>query len=86
MGKLKAVEKQPVNSGLLLLTNEEFEKEKGGYESDDPDEALLENVEDPSGSNSIKRNRKRKLAYKLQHTRYVRSSVLCMILIQVCIV
>ncbi|KAK6160289.1 hypothetical protein DH2020_003670 [Rehmannia glutinosa] len=36
--KLKAVEKQPVNSGLLLLASEEFEKEKGGYESDDPEE------------------------------------------------
>ncbi|KAL8520009.1 hypothetical protein ACS0TY_010809 [Phlomoides rotata] len=68
--KLKAVGKQPVNSGLLLLANEEFDKERGGYESDEPEaddeEALLENVEHPSGS---KRNRKRKSADKLQHSK-----------------
>lgn len=68
VGKLKAVEKQPVNNGLFLLANEEFEKEKGGYESDEPEEALMENVEDPSGSN-LKRNRKRKSADKLQHSK-----------------
>lgn len=70
------MEKQPVNNGLLLLANEEFEKEKGGYESDEPEEALLENVEDPSVSN-LKKIRKRKSADKLQHSKYVFCFVPC---------
>ncbi|XP_057776809.1 coilin [Salvia miltiorrhiza] len=64
--KLKALEKRPVDGGVLLLANEEFEKEKGGYESDeefeDDDEVPLEVVENSSGRNSNKKNRKRKVA------------------------
>ncbi|KAI3467611.1 hypothetical protein Pfo_024274 [Paulownia fortunei] len=69
--RLKAVEKQPVNSGVLLLANEEFEKEKGGYESDDPEEEseeeedLLEDVENPSGGDADPKNRKRKASENL---------------------
>lgn len=70
---MKAVEKQPVNTGVLLLANEEFEKEKGGYESDDPDEEfeeddqgdLLEDIE-----NAEPQNRKRKAPEKLQGSKY----------------
>ncbi|KAL1550390.1 coilin-like isoform X2 [Salvia divinorum] len=72
--KLKAREKQPVDGGVLLLANEEFEKEKGGYESDeskkvsedDDDKGLLDVVENSSGLNSTKKNRKRKSAERLE--------------------
>ncbi|KAL0357850.1 UNVERIFIED_CONTAM: Coilin [Sesamum calycinum] len=72
--KLEAAEKQPVNSGVLLLANKEFENEKGGYESDDPEgefeeddeEDLLEDMENPSGGNADPKNRKRKAPEKLQ--------------------
>ncbi|KAG6426763.1 hypothetical protein SASPL_110997 [Salvia splendens] len=68
--KLKVREKQSVDGGVLLLANEEFEKVKGGYESDeskkvsedDDDEVLLDVVENSSGCKSKKKNRKRKLA------------------------
>lgn len=76
--KLKALEKQPVNAGFMLLANEEFEKEKGGYESDDPekesvddDAGLLEVVGTSSRGNSNKKNRKRKAAEKLEGYKYV---------------
>lgn len=67
------MEKQPVNTGVLLLANEEFEKEKGGYESDDPEEEfeeddqgdLLEDIE-----NAETQNRKRKAPEKLQGSKY----------------
>ncbi|KAL2543304.1 sphere organelles protein-related [Abeliophyllum distichum] len=61
--KLKALEKQPVNSGVLLLANEEFEKEKGGYESDEPeedDEESLKGLEGTLGGNDVSKKRKRK--------------------------
>ncbi|KAL7116807.1 hypothetical protein ACP275_03G028700 [Erythranthe tilingii] len=48
-------EKQPVNTGVLLLANDEFEKEKGGYESDEPEE----DVEGP-------KKRKRKAEEKIE--------------------
>lgn len=76
--KLKALGKQPVNSNVLLLTSEEFEKEKGGYESDEPEEesedddgGLLEVVENSSGAKSNKRNRKRKAVERLQGYKYI---------------
>ncbi|PIN22942.1 hypothetical protein CDL12_04338 [Handroanthus impetiginosus] len=70
---LKALEKQPVNSGVLLLANEEFEKENGGYESDDLEEesgehdevVVLEDKENPKDGNADLKNRKRKAAEKL---------------------
>ncbi|KAG6422358.1 hypothetical protein SASPL_118926 [Salvia splendens] len=67
--KLKALEKRPVDAGVLLLANGEFEKEKGGYESDeseDDDEVLLDVVEDSAAENSRKKNRKRKAAERLE--------------------
>lgn len=36
--EMEAVEKQPVTTGALLLANEEFEKETGGYQSDEPED------------------------------------------------
>ncbi|XP_042048635.1 coilin-like isoform X2 [Salvia splendens] len=70
--KLKHREKRPVDGGVLLLANEEFEKEKGGYESDeskkvsedgdDDDKFLLDVVENSSDCKSKKKNRKRKVA------------------------
>lgn len=61
----------------MLLANEEFEKEKGGYESDDPekepavDDAGLLEVVGTSRGNSNKKNRKRKAAEKLEGYKYV---------------
>ncbi|KAG8366017.1 hypothetical protein BUALT_Bualt17G0032400 [Buddleja alternifolia] len=71
VGKLKGVEKQPVNTGVLLLANEEFEKEKVGYDSDDPEEESEEEdeeglLEDIEGGNADCQNRKRKATEKLQ--------------------
>ncbi|XP_042057236.1 coilin-like [Salvia splendens] len=67
--KLKTLEKRPVDAGALLLANGEFEKEKGGYESDeseDDDEDLLDVVEDSAAENPRKKNRKRKAAERLE--------------------
>lgn len=77
--KLKALGKKPVNSGVLLLQSEEFEKENSGYESDEPeketedggDVGLLGVVENFSGAKANKRNRKRKAAERLQGYKYV---------------
>lgn len=38
VAEMEAVEKQPVDAGALLLANEEFEKETGGYQSDEPED------------------------------------------------
>ncbi|KAL0336065.1 UNVERIFIED_CONTAM: Coilin [Sesamum radiatum] len=92
--KLEAAEKQPVNSGVLLLANKEFENEKGGYESDDPEgefeeddeEDLLEDMENPSGGNADPKNRKRKAPEKLQGSKYVLCCPLpCLIPASACI-
>lgn len=40
--ELQIVDKQPVNTGAFLLANEEFEKETGGYQSDEPEDELKE--------------------------------------------
>lgn len=40
--ELQIMDKQPVNSGALLLANEEFEKETGGYQSEEPKDELKE--------------------------------------------
>ncbi|KAL2519618.1 sphere organelles protein-related [Abeliophyllum distichum] len=68
--KLKALEKQPGNSSVLLLSNVEFEKEKEVYESDDSEEEdgddLLEGFENPPDVNADSKERKRKASEKLQ--------------------
>ncbi|KAL3819295.1 hypothetical protein ACJIZ3_005200 [Penstemon smallii] len=67
--KLEAVvEQQPAKTGgVLLLANEEFVKEKGGYESEEESEDdLLEDVENPLGRNADSKNRKRKAAEKIR--------------------
>ncbi|CAI9756321.1 unnamed protein product [Fraxinus pennsylvanica] len=65
--KLKALEKQTVNSSFLLLSNLEFEKGKQVCESDDSEEKddLLENVENPPAVNADSKRRKRKASEKL---------------------
>ncbi|CAA3006092.1 Hypothetical predicted protein [Olea europaea subsp. europaea] len=71
--KSKALEKQPVNSGVLLLANEEFEKEKGGYESDEPEEEDGEPVKDLEGTSGVKdvsKKRKRKAVEECQDSKY----------------
>ncbi|KAL2547101.1 sphere organelles protein-related [Forsythia ovata] len=72
VNKLKALEKQPGNSGVLLLSNVEFEKEKEVYESDDSEEEdkddLLEGFENPPGVNADSKERKRKASEKLNRS------------------
>ncbi|KAL6562696.1 hypothetical protein OROGR_003703 [Orobanche gracilis] len=70
--KLKAVEKkQHVGDGVLLLANEEFEKEKGGYESEEDDEeGLLKDAE-----NAGPKSHKRKAPEKLRGSKKKRQRV-----------
>lgn len=42
VAELQIVDKQPVNTGAFLLANEAFEKETGGYQSDEPEDELKE--------------------------------------------
>lgn len=70
--KSKALEKQPVNSGVLLLANEEFEKEKGGYKSEEPEEEDREpfkDLEGTSGVQDVSKKRKRKAAEECQDSK-----------------
>ncbi|XP_022876815.1 coilin-like isoform X2 [Olea europaea var. sylvestris] len=70
--KSKALEKQPVNSGVLLLANEDFEKEKGGYEIDEPeeeDEVPVKDLEVISDGNDVSKKRIRKAAEECQDTK-----------------
>ncbi|KZV17803.1 coilin [Dorcoceras hygrometricum] len=71
--EMRVAEKQTLQNCVLLLAIEEFEKENGGHKSDDPevesdeeDENVLEDMEDPSAGNANPRNRKRKASEKLQ--------------------
>lgn len=73
--RLEAVRRQPVvDSGVLFLANEEFEKEKGGYESDaaEEDEDVLCDAEGgPSARDADGKKRKRKVAEKNRESKYV---------------
>ena len=74
VGKLKALGKQPVDGSILLLANEEFDKEKGGYESDESGQDgddLSKDIETPAGETVDPTHRKRKAAEKLQESKYV---------------
>ncbi|XP_050120364.1 coilin-like isoform X1 [Malus sylvestris] len=68
------VERQPINGGMKLLANEEFEKETGGYDSDseegEPDqvEDILP-VENAPDTGSNRRSKKRKLSDKPQSSK-----------------
>lgn len=44
--ELHILDKQPINNGALLLANEEFEQETGGYQSDEPEDELEEEDEE----------------------------------------
>lgn len=48
--------KEPVNNGMLLLANEEFDKETGGYqsESEDAEDEKLEDEPSPIQTTSKK--------------------------------
>ncbi|CAB4264262.1 unnamed protein product [Prunus armeniaca] len=68
------VERRPLNTGIKLLANEEFEKETGGYESEsEEDEPYhLEDpltVEDAPETSSSRRSKKRKLSKKPQSSK-----------------
>ena len=70
------VERQPMNTRMKLLANEEFEKETGGYDSDSEEDGpdQLEDlfpVENPSDNGSNRRSKKRKLSDKPQSSKYV---------------
>lgn len=70
------VERRPLNTGIKLLANEEFEKETGGYESESEEDEphQLEDpltVEDAPETGSSRRSKKRKLSNKPQSSKYV---------------
>lgn len=52
----KVNRKEPVNNGMLLLANEEFDKETGGYqsESEDAEDEKLEDEPSPIQTTSKK--------------------------------
>lgn len=61
--EIEFVEKQPVQTGLKLLANEEFEKEAGGYESESEEDEHGQshgslNEEDMSNNNVVSKKRK----------------------------
>ncbi|KAL3376483.1 hypothetical protein AABB24_003090 [Solanum stoloniferum] len=60
---IRIVEKQPVNTGHLLLANKEFDNESGGYESEDeegadPTKVSSSRLENSLGCNIISEKRK----------------------------
>ncbi|KAL3344626.1 hypothetical protein AABB24_023858 [Solanum stoloniferum] len=60
---IRIVEKQPVNTGHLLLANKEFDNESGGYESEDeegtdPTKVSSSHLENSLGCNIISEKRK----------------------------
>ncbi|RXH72170.1 hypothetical protein DVH24_033708 [Malus domestica] len=68
------VERQPMNTRMKLLANEEFEKETGGYDSDSEEDGSdqLEDlfpVENPPDNGSNRRSKKRKLSDKPQSSK-----------------
>lgn len=64
----------PVNAGPLLLANEEFNKETGGYESEEPEDDGKNQVHDTSplkdklGGDGV--SKKRKASEKLHSSKY----------------
>lgn len=75
----EVVEKQPVQAGVKLLADEEFEKETGGYQSDaeegEPDK-LEDNlpVDDSPEKKTV--SKKRKASKKLKRSKYVKQPVI----------
>lgn len=75
---LKLVEKvpddRPINAGMKLLANEEFEKETGGYQSeteeDEPDQ-LEKTLHVDDRPDRKKVSKKRKASKKLRSSKYV---------------
>lgn len=73
---VEIVETQPVAAGMNLLANEEFEKESGGYQSEEEEDAPEQakdavQVED---SREVKKvSKKRKASKELKISKYVSS-------------
>ncbi|XP_051122050.1 coilin isoform X2 [Andrographis paniculata] len=68
--KVKTAGKQPVDSDVFLLANEEFQKEKGAEESENNEEAEEgEVLECILGGNEEPKHRKRKAKEKLQSSK-----------------
>ncbi|CAL8994125.1 unnamed protein product [Prunus brigantina] len=68
------VERRPLNTGIKLLANEEFEKETGGYESESEEDEPYQledplTVEDAPETGSSRRSKKRKLSNKPQSSK-----------------
>ncbi|XP_024991465.1 coilin-like isoform X2 [Cynara cardunculus var. scolymus] len=70
---------EPINNGMLLLANEEFDKETGGYQSEsDAEEEKLE--DEPSPLETL--SKKRKASTKLRSSKDVSqcSKVMCLLI------
>ncbi|VVA13303.1 PREDICTED: coilin [Prunus dulcis] len=68
------VERRPLNTGIKLLANEEFEKETGGYESESEEDEPYQledplTVEDAPETGTSRRSKKRKLSNKPQSSK-----------------
>lgn len=76
---IQSVKKPTVNSKPLLLANEVFDKEHGGYESDKPEEERRDQVDDYSSHlknllDAVAVSKKRKASEKLHSSKYEQSS------------
>ncbi|XP_030545044.1 coilin isoform X1 [Rhodamnia argentea] len=76
--EIEFVEKHPVQTGLKLLMNEEFEKETGGYESESEEDECGQshgclNEKDTSNSNAV--SKKRKASKKLKGSKRKKSKL-----------
>lgn len=63
------LEKLPLQTGFKLLANEEFENEKGGYESESEEDEGKKVLEYTSDVKKV--SKKRKALKKLQGSKYV---------------
>ena len=66
----EVAEEEPVNGGMKLLANEEFEKESGRYRSDS-EEGEPEKLEDIEETPKKTVSKKRKASKKLTRSKYV---------------
>lgn len=75
---VQSVEKPSVNTKALLLANEAFNKEHGGYESEKPEEERRDQVDDynlhKNLLDGVAVSKKRKASEELHSTKYELSS------------